>query len=326
MLRIIGHIERLLLRNDCVIIPQWGGFVLREVPASCDEEGVWFYPARKEISFNTSLRHTDGLLAESYMQVYDVDYGNAAVMLEKDIEAMGDALREEGRLELGRVGSFHLGEEGQLVFTPGIPDLWNAAYYGLEPFSFPKLKPLVVEEVSPRPAPAKDVIYIPVNRRFLRIAAGAAAACALFFLLSTPVREVNTSAYTASFIPSEMWTSEASSQPVVSVEEEASTVVVQPSVEEEKPVEEPVEVKAPAPAVRQKMYHIVIASFPTERQADEFISTVDRQACPGVDKILRDGKCRVYAARFDNREEAERFQATLRENEKYKDAWLFISR
>ena len=72
MLRIIGHIERLLLRNDCVIIPQWGGFVLREVPASCDEEGVWFYPARKEISFNTSLRHTDGLLAESYMQVLDL--------------------------------------------------------------------------------------------------------------------------------------------------------------------------------------------------------------------------------------------------------------
>ena len=99
---------------------------------------------------------------------------------------------------------------------------------------------------------------------------------------------------------------------------------------EAEPVEKAEVAKAPevktAPAVKQKMFYIIIASFPNEQQADEYISTVDRQVCTGVDKITRDGKCRVYAARFDNREEAERYQVALRKHEKYKDAWLFISR
>lgn len=335
MLRIVGHIESLLLRHDCVIIPRFGGFVLREVPASCEEDGVLFRPAHKEISFNTNLRHTDGLLAESYMQVYDVDYGNASEMLEKDVDTLEEALRESGRLECGKLGSFLLGEEGQLVFTPGEPDLWNAAFYGLEAFRFPKLEPLPVEKPEARmerPETGKDIIYIPVNRRFLRIVGGAAAACALFFLVSTPVKEVNPAAYTASFVPREMMAvpMTKSVPPAEETKEEmpsgGEARLESERAEAVKVVETPVAKAEVAPAVKRKMFHIVIASFPNEKQADEYISTVDRQVCTGVDKITRDGKCRVYAARFDNREEAERYQAALRKHEKYKDAWLFISR
>lgn len=347
MLRIVGHIESLLLRNDCVIIPRFGGFVLREVPASFEETGALFCPPHKEISFNTNLRHTDGLLAESYMQVYDVDYGNASEMLERDVEAMEQCLREEKCLDFGKIGSFRLGDEGQLIFTPGQSTLWNASFYGLEAFHFPKLAPLPAGKpemwVEPR-KPEKDVIYIPVNRRLLRVVAGAAAACALFFLVSTPVKEVNPAAYTASFVPREMMAvpvarTDAPKEGTFALAnaETMAEVKKEPAVEMPKEVApraeaagkaegtKALEVKT-APAVKRKMFHIVIASFPNEQQADEYISTVDRQVCTGVDKIMRDGKCRVYAARFDNREEAERYQAALRKHEKYKDAWLFISR
>ena len=74
------------------------------------------------------------------------------------------------------------------------------------------------------------------------------------------------------------------------------------------------------------MYYIVIASFPSESQADEFIAGVDRNECKHVSKVVRDGKYRIYADKFDNREAAESYMATLRSNPKYKDAWLFISR
>ena len=347
MLRIVGHIESLLLRNDCVIIPRFGGFVLREVPASFEETGAKFCPPHKEISFNTNLRHTDGLLAESYMQVYDVDYGNASEMLERDVEALEKCLREEKCLDCGKIGSFRLGDEGQLIFTPGESALWNASFYGLETYHFPKLAPLPAEKpelwVETR-KPEKDVIYIPVNRRLLRVVAGAAAACALFFLVSTPVKEVNPAAYTASFVPREMMAVSmmrtdvpkeeavalASAETTGEVKDEPVMGKPKEMAPEAEPVEKAEVAKAPevktAPAVKQKMFHIIIASFPNEQQADEYISTVDCQVCTGVDKITRDGKCRVYAARFDNREEAERYQAALRKHEKYKDAWLFISR
>lgn len=48
MLRIVTHIERLLLVHDCVIVPKFGGFVLQAVPAMQHKEEHTFRPLRKE--------------------------------------------------------------------------------------------------------------------------------------------------------------------------------------------------------------------------------------------------------------------------------------
>ena len=183
----------------------------------------------------------------------------------------------------------------------------------------------------------KDILYIPVNRKLLRVAAASAAAVALFLLVSTPVKDVNQAAYTASFVPTEMVVKSAPE--IKPTEEIASEETIAPEINEVKTerkvaaVAPSREVKrqkiTPEPAIAKpnlKMYHIVIASFPTEDQADKYIAGVDRQECKHVSKVVRDGKYRIYADKFDNREQAESYMATLRMNEKYKDAWLFISR
>ena len=112
MLRIITHIERLLLTHDCVILPKFGGFVLQTLPATYQEEEHLFRPMRKEVMFNVTLQHTDGLLSESYMQTYGVDYRKAQLMLEEDIEALNVSLEQDKRITLGRIGTFSIGEEG----------------------------------------------------------------------------------------------------------------------------------------------------------------------------------------------------------------------
>ena len=56
MLRIITHIERLLLTHDCVILPKFGGFVLQTLPATYQEEEHLFRPMRKEVMFNVTLQ------------------------------------------------------------------------------------------------------------------------------------------------------------------------------------------------------------------------------------------------------------------------------
>ena len=207
MLRIITHIERLLLMHDCVILPKFGGFVLQTVPAMCLEEEHSFRPMRKEIMFNVTLQHTDGLLCESYMQTYGVDYRKAQLMLEEDIEALNVSLEQDKRITLGRIGTFSIGEEGQTIFTPGDSGVFNADSYGLPSFHFPVLRSLEKEreEVALLTGKKKkDVFYIPVSRKLIRVVAASAAAVALFFVVSTPVKEVNQSAYTASFVPTEM--------------------------------------------------------------------------------------------------------------------------
>ncbi|GGK03039.1 SPOR domain-containing protein [Parabacteroides faecis] len=340
MLRIITHIERLLLVHDCVIVPGFGGFVLQAVSAVYDEKEHLFKPQRKEIVFNVTLQHNDGLLSESYMQMYDVNYRKAQLMLEEDVADMKVVLQEDKKLSLGVLGSFSLGMEGQVIFHPGESDAFSVGSYGLVSFNFPQLQPVLAEreEVALLTRKRKkDILYIPVNRKLLRVAAASAAAVALFLLVSTPVKDVNQAAYTASFVPTEMVVKSAPE--IKPAEEIASEETIAPEINEVKTerkvaaVAPSREVKrqkiTPEPAIAKpnlKMYHIVIASFPTEDQADKYIAGVDRQECKHVSKVVRDGKYRIYADKFDNREQAESYMATLRMNEKYKDAWLFISR
>lgn len=340
MLRIITHIERLLLVHDCVIVPGFGGFVLQAVSAVYDEKEHLFNPQRKEIVFNVTLQHNDGLLSESYMQMYDVNYRKAQLMLEEDVADMKVVLQEDKKLSLGVLGSFSLGMEGQVIFHLGESDAFSVGSYGLVSFNFPQLQPVLVEreEVALLTRKRKkDILYIPVNRKLLRVAAASAAAVALFLLVSTPVKDVNQAAYTASFVPTEMVVKSAPE--IKPAEEIASEETIAPEINEVKTerkvaaVAPSREVKrqkiTPEPAIAKpnlKMYHIVIASFPTEDQADKYIAGVDRQECKHVSKVVRDGKYRIYADKFDNREQAESYMATLRMNEKYKDAWLFISR
>lgn len=323
MLRITTHIERALLENDCVVVPEVGGFVFQTLSAIYREKDHTFVPMRKEIIFNKALQHNDGLLTESYVQMYDVDFRKAQQMLEEDIAELKSALQQHGKVSLGPIGSINRGGEGQYIYRPGKPETFDVEHYGLHTFQFPVL-PKISPAIDNAEAKKKDIFYIPINRRWVRGIVSSAAAIALFLLISTPVKEVNQSAYKASFIPTEMVL--------------PKTVSVQPEVREEKTEAPVVEAKATpttsptastvvaAPVSNPKMFHIVIGSFPAGDQAEDFLQKVDRDTYGQAGIIARGDRHRVYARRYDNREEAEVFLETIREEGKYKDAWLFISR
>ena len=317
MLRIVTHIERLLLVHDCVIVPKFGGFVLQAVPAMQHKEEHTFRPLRKEIGFNMTLQHNDGLLPESYMQMHEVSYRQAQLMLEEDVEDIKNILQQYGKLSLGVLGSFSIGEEGQMIFHPGETDLFSVGSYGLPVFHFPVLAPLEMEReeavLLASQKEKKDTLYIPISRKLIRTVMASAAAVGMVVQKPVLLEAVLPDSTVA-----EADTKQESSEEVIA--REVKKVVSVPAPEKKAFVSRPVVVQS------KKMYHIVIASFPSESQADEFIAGVDRNECKHVSKVVRDGKYRIYADKFDNREAAESYMATLRSNPKYKDAWLFISR
>lgn len=336
----MSHIERLLLVHDCVIVPKVGGFVLQDRPAVFMERENLFIPSLKEVVFNPTLQHNDGLLPESYMKMYGTDYNQAFRMMEDDITELKETLSRTRRISLGSVGVFLSGEEGNVVFERSEQAPFSVASYGLAEFSMPTLKSLSVEQESTEvhsPARKKrDTIYIPVSVRFIRTAVASAAAVALFLLVSTPVKDVNTSAYTASFIPSEVVAKAAAPEPEPKATIEVSAPVLEPVVTPRPAAAEPAplvpgkgqEVKKGVVAVKKniKYYHIVVGSFPTRKQADDFLSRIDKNKYGHAGIVERDGKVRVYAAKFTNRKEAENYMEQVRSNASYKDAWLFISR
>ena len=72
------HIEILLLDNDCVIVPGFGGFVAHHVEARYDKSDNSFLPPLRSLGFNPHLKNiNDSLLAQSYVEAYDISYPEA---------------------------------------------------------------------------------------------------------------------------------------------------------------------------------------------------------------------------------------------------------
>ncbi|MDE5570793.1 MAG: hypothetical protein K2I86_01860, partial [Prevotella sp.] len=65
------HIEILLLGNECVIVPDFGGFMTHEVSARYDAEDRMFLPPLRTLGFNPQLRMNDSVLVQSYVEAYD---------------------------------------------------------------------------------------------------------------------------------------------------------------------------------------------------------------------------------------------------------------
>lgn len=329
MQRIIAHIEHLLLTHDCVIVPQLGGFVLQSVPASYSAEEHIFRPMRKDLLFNSTLKHQDGLLVESYMKKYAVAYPKAIEMVNQDVDVLLQRLHETGQVDLGAVGTLQIGSEGQLIFAAAEENPLSIGAYGLPAFYLTPLSLLKREQddlfipAKADQANKKDAIYIRINKSIFRTTAAVAAVIAFVLLISTPIKDVNPATYTASFIPSEVTISKpAENLNPVLVEETVSATSV--STVPEPPLPEP----APVPAVQKtgKTYYIVIGSFPNEALSKKFISQIDMAQFPDVGYVAKGNKVRVYSTKFDNREEAESYLSVLRQTDKHKDAWLFISR
>ncbi|MDR0835437.1 MAG: SPOR domain-containing protein [Tannerella sp.] len=218
MEKLIGHIERLLLLHDCVIIPDFGGFVLQGVSSVHNAETNMFFPPHKEVVFNQTLNHNDGLLIESYMKSYETDFNKAQQLVRNDVSEMKETLEDEGELEFGAIGLF-LKDEERLIFMAGkgSEHLYSTSLYGLPIFHFLPLanrrsavSPVTVESRTEKTekveeSEQKDILYkIPITRTLVRAAAAVAAAILIFLLVSTPVRDVNKESYKASFVPQEI--------------------------------------------------------------------------------------------------------------------------
>ena len=95
MKELTRHIEALLLDNDCVILPQFGGFVTNHVPARWIEEENLYLPPYRTVGFNPQLKINDGLLVQSYMQTHDATFPEATRLVEAAIDLLSEELYKE---------------------------------------------------------------------------------------------------------------------------------------------------------------------------------------------------------------------------------------
>jgi len=110
-------ISKLLVRHNCVILPNFGGFVARVSAAQIDEAKGIISPPRKAILFNQQLTNSDGLLVSEYALSNSVTYTEAQVTISGIIDLWNDELQSGKRIGIERVGELYLDVHGRLSFV-----------------------------------------------------------------------------------------------------------------------------------------------------------------------------------------------------------------
>lgn len=351
MIGLAQHIEGLLLENDCVIIPGFGGFVAHYAPAMRVEEENMFLPPTRTIGFNSQLKMNDGILVQSYMAAGDTNFSDATRMVEKDVQALIAGLHEEGKCDLGNVGEIRFTIHHTYEFIPYDNKMTTPYLYGLDSF---EMKELRVLSQLPHGKPAhtlsgeKKNYEIKINRAYLRNAVAMVAAIALFFFMSTPVENtaVENNNY-AQLLPTELFDKiEKQSVALTPVtvqavlpnaqaaaadrDKKASKPVVRPVAVKEVKVAQAVEVEKVVTKVAQvkpeSAYHIIVASVGTYRDAEQMTKELKAQGFSGAKALVGDGKVRVSIMSCPTTEEANNQLSKIRANSVYQNAWVLVKK
>lgn len=112
-------LSQLLKEQECLIIPNFGGFVANYRPAQILEEKNQIVPPGKTILFNPLLNKNDGLLAQEIMLTQKISYQEAILFIEKEIDRWNLLFTEGARIILPEIGTL-VKEKNQLVFQQDI--------------------------------------------------------------------------------------------------------------------------------------------------------------------------------------------------------------
>ena len=130
---IFKDVVELLHNNDCVILPGFGAFVLKNKSASII--GNEFIPPRKDVSFNAMLKENDGLLVKHISKTRKTSYKKALNLVEEEIKSFNNRLSKDLIVEIDSIGIFELKDENNLNFNPDLSINFDISSFGLQSFS-----------------------------------------------------------------------------------------------------------------------------------------------------------------------------------------------
>lgn len=142
------HIEYLLLRHDCVILPGIGAFINIYKAPYFDTETGKIIPPSREIRFNPALRSDDGMLANSIARKLAVPYREGSDILARKIATLGQTLLIEKEVTVGRLGIIRREQEGNIIFYPFKSEEKRCNELGLVSAPFVKNSPQDVEGLA----------------------------------------------------------------------------------------------------------------------------------------------------------------------------------
>ncbi len=145
-MEIAKYIGELLFDYECVIIPDFGGFISNDKPVSINKLSNSFSPPNCNIHFNTHLKTNDGLLINHLSQRENIDYATAKRKVEKFARHCKTTLDNEGKIYLSSIGSLYFDDNRNIAFRQDEKINFNSDSFGLTDLVSPSIRRITDEE------------------------------------------------------------------------------------------------------------------------------------------------------------------------------------
>ena len=313
-------LEHLLYEHECVIIPNFGGFVVNAQGFSFNEKEGKIHPKKKFVAFNEKLKTDDRFLSTEWAKKKSIPQKEAAVEIANISKELKSLLISEGVLSIGVLGSFTLIQENRISFSPN-PD-FNAdlAVFGLFPVGLgytsviKEKKPELIAapiaedlpEITPeeiKPVQLSRSIYVYAFIAFILGGLGA------FFLTAPPTNQ-----------------SQSSLNPI-KIEKKVIPVaaVVVPLADTIKTLPAPVVVVEKEKLVQADVIYLVAASFQSLTQAEKGLKELKSRGFEQAEIILKNEKTKFYRISLGSESSMDAGYAKaaeLKESKKI-DIWVY---
>jgi cell division protein FtsN len=297
---ITNYISDLLYRYNCVIVPDFGGFVTNTISAKVNHFSHTFYPPTKQITFNSHLKNNDGLLANYIASTEEITFEEASNKISKTVTEWNTQLQNES-VTIGAVGSLSLNKEKQLIFEPNSTSNYLTETFGMSAVNSPAVKRLEYK----KQAPVVQTTTAKKSSSFLKYAATAA-------ILLT-VGTLGWNGYQTNKLKEHY----AKQQSDVEKKIQSATFVIDnplPTIQ--------LNVAKEAP----KYFHIVAGAFEFTANAEKKLKQLQAK---GFDAEIigknRWGLTQVTYASYNTRSEALKSLRQIKDNHS-EDAWLLIKK
>lgn len=339
------HIEILLLSNDCVIIPDLGGFMTHYIDAKYDEEDGLFLPPLRTLGFNPQLTINDSMLALSYVEAYDISYPEALKRIGDEVNELKQHIQNEGSYDLNDIGTLALNEDGKYVFTPCEAGILTPSLYGLASFELKTLSPSRPEVVEPKQEePSANVIpmasttdysnmeeeeneedVVKIKFSWIRNAVAVAAVLLAIFLLTLPTGKTEKMTRTISNLNNTILfgmmskdtntsTIEIKAEDISKAPAKVDTILKRDTIKTEPAVQ---------PETSRKGYCIVLASYVSKQNAQTFVEILKKKGLDSVEIYMNKDVRRVIYGNYPTQAAAYNALQSIHHHKELAEAWVY---
>jgi hypothetical protein len=317
-------LEHLLYDHECVIIPQFGGFVVNAQDYQFNAKENKIYPKRKCVAFNEKLKTDDRFLTTEWAINKSLSHKEASIEIAAISKDLKSLIVSQGSLTFGELGTFTLNSENRLSFTPN-PD-FNAdlSVFGLFPVGLgynrqpkevkPTLEVIPTAEDLPttvsedyQPVKLSKSIYVYALIAFILGGLGA-------FFLTEPASNQSQS----SLNPIKIEKKET-----VSIKATAATAApMQVDTVQKNTIDAPVEVTV---GEDQDVIYLIAASFQTLAQAEKGLKEFKSRGFDQAEIILKNDQTKFYRISLgtEHSMEAGYAKASELKTSKKVDIWVY---